>query len=235
MKKQGFTLIELLVVIAIIAILAAILFPVFARAREKARQSSCQSNLKQIGLGLAMYVQDWDQRFPRQYYDPNAPRFPRDGQQIVNRNDYTNYQDYIMPYVKNKQLFVCPSTRRNPQNDAPELDYAFSTWLHGVSEATVERPAQRYMVGDASYEWMQGNFLAEACDGPYPQPYGGQYNPYWGRIQSRHTGMSNVLFVDGHVKAMRIQQMVYDMFVGNGDMRNLPPPNTADPACEYAR
>src|SRR5213592_3764953 len=64
LKKQGFTLIELLVVIAIIAILAAILFPVFAQAREKARQASCQSNLKQIGLACMMYVQDYDEKFP---------------------------------------------------------------------------------------------------------------------------------------------------------------------------
>ena len=69
-RKRGFTLIELLVVIAIIAILAAILFPVFARAREKARQSSCLSNVKQIGLGMMMYVQDYDERFPTLYYTP---------------------------------------------------------------------------------------------------------------------------------------------------------------------
>src|SRR5256885_15549422 len=64
MKKRGFTLIELLVVIAIIAILAAILFPVFAQAREKARQAACMSNLRQIGLAFAQYVQDYDERMP---------------------------------------------------------------------------------------------------------------------------------------------------------------------------
>src|SRR3954449_5967067 len=67
-RKLGFTLIELLVVIAIIAIMAAILFPVFAQAREQARKASCQSNLKQLGLGLAMYTQDYDETYPPPYY-----------------------------------------------------------------------------------------------------------------------------------------------------------------------
>src|SRR6218665_2214986 len=72
MKRHGFTLIELLVVIAIIAILAAILFPVFARARENARRSACQSNLKQIGLGIMQYTQDYDERYPIRYYNNYA-------------------------------------------------------------------------------------------------------------------------------------------------------------------
>ncbi len=89
--KRGFTLIELLVVIAIIAILAAILFPVFARAREKARQTSCLSNTKQIALGFLMYIQDYDETIP-------GARLNIDG-----------WTGMIAPYVKNEQLFVCPS------------------------------------------------------------------------------------------------------------------------------
>ena len=91
--KRGFTLIELLVVIAIIAILAAILFPVFARAREKARQTSCLSNLKQIGLATLMYVQD---------YDEVMPHIQRVGMVIT-------VQTQVQPYMKNEQLWVCPS------------------------------------------------------------------------------------------------------------------------------
>src|SRR5690606_25769067 len=89
--RRAFTLIELLVVIAIIALLAAILFPVFARARENARRTSCTSNMKQMGLGVQMYVQDNDGRYPMSSGDGKWP-------------------DYIFPYVKSTQLFTCPST-----------------------------------------------------------------------------------------------------------------------------
>lgn len=97
--RRGFTLIELLVVIAIIAILAAILFPVFARARENARRSSCQSNLKQIGLGLIQYTQDYDDSLP-------GDSFVAEG-----NSDATNYKwmDAIYPYLKSTQIFDCPS------------------------------------------------------------------------------------------------------------------------------
>lgn len=95
MHRKGFTLIELLVVIAIIAILAAILFPVFARARENARRSACQSNLKQIGLGILQYTQDYDERYPR-----------RDTSAGAN----SSWVGQIMPYVKSEQLFKCPSS-----------------------------------------------------------------------------------------------------------------------------
>ena len=101
--RRGFTLIELLVVIAIIAILAAILFPVFARAREKARQTSCLSNLKQLGLGMLMYAQDYDEKFLVRYYIPD-PTFS-DG---VSSGGYTVYSA-LLPYVKNAQIFRCPS------------------------------------------------------------------------------------------------------------------------------
>lgn len=106
--RRGFTLIELLVVIAIIAILAAILFPVFARARSKARQASCQSNLKQLALGMLMYCQDYDGKFPIS----TPPCVAGDG----NNGLTSPWWMLIMPYVKNEQLFACPSYAHNVNN-----------------------------------------------------------------------------------------------------------------------
>src|SRR5579875_1263967 len=97
MTRRGFTLIELLVVIAIIAILAAILFPVFAQAREKARQISCLSNLKQIGTGISMYVQDYDETFFQLPYTTDPPHL-------------TAWSDLVQPYIKNTAVFTCPDT-----------------------------------------------------------------------------------------------------------------------------
>ncbi len=113
--RRGFTLIELLVVIAIIAILAAILFPVFARAREKARQASCQSNLKQICLGGLMYIQDYDEKV----WMTSAADMGR-----FESNDSPECIWYraIMPYVKNEQIFVCPS------DDGDSALWGSSTW-----------------------------------------------------------------------------------------------------------
>src|SRR5437763_14870133 len=95
-SRNGFTLIELLVVIAIIAILAAILFPVFAQAREKARQTACASNMRQMGLAVQMYLQDYDERFPLAATAPTPTTF-------------LNWHHLVDPYVKNKQVWICPS------------------------------------------------------------------------------------------------------------------------------
>ena len=100
---KAFTLIELLVVIAIIAILAAILFPVFARARENARRSSCQSNLKQIGLGMLQYSQDYDEKLVNAWFGPNG--YDNSGP----TNGRYKWMDAIQPYIKSTQLFTCPS------------------------------------------------------------------------------------------------------------------------------
>jgi prepilin-type N-terminal cleavage/methylation domain-containing protein/prepilin-type processing-associated H-X9-DG protein len=102
--QSGFTLIELLVVIAIIAILAAILFPVFAQAREKARSTSCVSNLKQLALGMNMYANDYDETFPQWKWDQNQVAG------TVNKNNGTTiWWNAIYPYVKNVQVYTCPS------------------------------------------------------------------------------------------------------------------------------
>ena len=109
-QKSGFTLIELLVVIAIIAILAAILFPVFAQAREKARQTSCLSNIKQTGLAILMYVQDYDEQFPlAQFNDWNQP-FPQGSLKWSSTL-------VVQPYMKNRDIYHCPSDPRVPVTD----------------------------------------------------------------------------------------------------------------------
>ncbi|RYX83433.1 DUF1559 domain-containing protein [bacterium] len=99
-QRSAFTLIELLVVIAIIAILAAILFPVFARARENARKTSCLSNIKQMSLGVMQYVQDYDEKYPMAYNYPNN---------AGSSGGYSHWSGMIQPYTKSEQMFVCPS------------------------------------------------------------------------------------------------------------------------------
>ena len=140
-RRQGFTLIELLVVVAIIALLAAILFPVFARAREKARQSTCQSNLKQIGLGFAQYGQDYDGHGPyglegrveatssnwsSRTSDGGAPGIPPTG-------GFTSWNTEIFPYIRNSQVFTCPDACLHPYNEQDPVNFTFAS----VASSTV--------------------------------------------------------------------------------------------------
>src|SRR3712207_739986 len=113
MKRRGFTLIELLVVIAIIAILAAILFPVFAKARESARKASCQSNLKQIGLAINMYTADYDETMPNNPYStvPGVQGGTDDCISGTTRHSYRGWiSNVLMPYAKNTGIWRCPSS-----------------------------------------------------------------------------------------------------------------------------
>jgi prepilin-type N-terminal cleavage/methylation domain-containing protein len=153
-KQSGFTLIELLVTIVIISILAAILFPVFARARENARRASCMSNLKQIGLGFMMYAQDYDEKFPpAMWEDPSTYSNPSTsasahtfieenplnaatpaGKFIVSpgtgKGNYYSWMDFIFPYVKSVQIFTCPSFSNTSQADAPS--YGYNVFISGL-------------------------------------------------------------------------------------------------------
>jgi len=149
LRSRAFTLIELLVVIAIIAILAAILFPVFAQAREKARAISCVSNEKQITLGVLMYIQDYDETFPLYYYcnvigcGNNSPTDPPFSPNVA--DSITGWNEAIYPYVKNVQVFRCPDAPRasglpsiagtvyaaNDQNATGATGYALNARLSG--------------------------------------------------------------------------------------------------------
>ncbi len=182
-SKKGFTLIELLVVIAIIAILAAILFPVFAKAREKARQSSCQSNMKQVALGIGMYVQD---------YDEMMPGFG-DG---VWTGDPGSISGLLNPYVKNYKLFECPSAEANGNNPikcAYFVNGVIEQAGYAVSSAAIAKPAALVLMSEFGYN----------ASATYPRPHyaaagiGGYYG--WPG-SSLHSGGSNFAYVDGHIK-----------------------------------
>ncbi len=187
MRRRGFTLIELLVVIAIIAILAAILFPVFARAREKARQSSCLSNVKQIGLGWLMYVQDYDETCPSVYFQSTPT---------------TYWWDCLTPYLKNDQILLCPS-----QTSSRGYGYnrrAFALYPGYASDgiimklAGIKSPAEKVCFAD-SY----GSRYYLYNDGTDPQD--GTVSTFG--IYPYHNGMGNVVWADGHAKV--VEPMAY--------------------------
>ena len=213
-SAKGFTLIELLVVIAIIAILAAILFPVFARARENARRSSCQSNLKQLGLGLLQYSQDYDEALPVGRYD-NAGLWG------------AGWAGEIYPYVKSSQVYVCPSDSSTATAPATVVSYCYnrsipfsnSGFLGPTAKiAAFNSPVKTVMlcelkgdyadVTDSNESTSQG--LNGVWSGFSPQfvtgPLGGRDisgSYYDTTTQGRHLDGSNYLMSDGHVKWFR--------------------------------
>ena len=215
--KKGFTLIELLVVIAIIAILAAILFPVFARARENARRSSCQSNLKQIGLGFKQYIQDYDEKYP-----------------ILGGADNTGWAIATQPYLKSTQIFQCSSETAPPANVDPTnanygqasganggfTDYFYNTNLAGGGGTTSG-------INESAMNYISNTILNGDGIGSTTVPTGAQggsniasarYNITQEVLPtqptSRHLEGNNYSFADGHVKWLRFGKVL------NGDQSN---------------
>jgi prepilin-type N-terminal cleavage/methylation domain-containing protein len=205
MKKRfhGFTLIELLVVIAIIAILAAILFPVFAQARESARQTTCLSNCKQIGISMAMYTADYDEKFPVQRAD-GLKTLAAGGKEVT-------YYDALAPYIKNQQVWVDPSGQPNGavQMKPPAMGYHMNgnlITLTGLSEAAVASPANCLLMresgaGYAYYEaWLRP--YRGGCDDTFI----GTSNTVWRDAKGKagpHKDGYNLLCADTHAKWYR--------------------------------
>jgi prepilin-type N-terminal cleavage/methylation domain-containing protein len=196
---KGFTLIELLVVIAIIAILAAILFPVFAQARDKARAASCLSNNKQIGLAVAMYLQDYDNTYPAQRAD-GVYIFAAKG-----KDQGQNFYDELMPYCKNEWIWICPSNRLNiwdkiPQLHPPSMGYHMNGNLitaTGLTEAAVAAPSNCQLMREAGYGyvWLQSWLrpFPKDCDA-IVDVNGKSYNSGF------HLNGFNFLLADTHAK-----------------------------------
>ncbi|BCM88786.1 hypothetical protein IAD21_00628 [Abditibacteriota bacterium] len=207
-RRFGFTLIELLVVIAIIAILAAILFPVFARARENARRSSCQSNLKQIGIGVMQYTQDYDEMMPARAHDQGL-------------TTARNWINMLQPYVKSYQLFQCPSNTRNTQGMGDDVTglskvsyaanstenvndgggiFAFNSLTSPISLSAIQNPAttiSNFETNSASSDFVIVKTFFTTQGDP---AWGGGTNP---ALYSGHLSTANYLFADGHVKSLR--------------------------------
>ena len=207
-KRTGFTLIELLVVIAIIAILAAILFPVFARAREKARQTSCLSNLRQIGMGWQMYADDYGERVMpvaldtigdvkywwwTAYNSATSTRIPEGA--------------LLYPYMRNNEINACPSFMNDLVASIGFTGYAYNhvylsplcpdTWqqLPPVSLAAIRSPSETVLFADAArinfsdQTTLEGNTYLDPPSANYPGFHG------------RHNGVGNIVWADGHASA----------------------------------
>jgi prepilin-type N-terminal cleavage/methylation domain-containing protein/prepilin-type processing-associated H-X9-DG protein len=228
-KVRGFTLIELLVVVAIIGLLVAILFPVFARARENARRASCLSNLKQMGLAMMQYVQDYDEQFPTSVTPAPAgtPSSSVPGGFWSGTNIF--WPQLLFPYHKNFQVFLCPS---RPVTDADQHPYFGNYGINqyitpetgsGVKLSVLQAPASVYLCMDAgTYEIRPiAHYSVTQPDGSYSYLPGtgdlgvalvGSYALHAGLTpdyqSGRHFGGVNVAFADGHAKWLKSSEVL---------------------------
>ena len=250
-RKRAFTLIELLVVIAIIAILAAILFPVFAQARESARLTSCLSNMRQLGLALRMYSQDYDETYPNIYQGWG---------QGTNYQEGWQWRNAIQPYTKNKGIMKCPSNPTSDPNGAGVLPPTSpNNWNNNGKGYAMEPDKimpQGYAMNagattwvahdDAGQTWADKSPLKDAAinrpanliaigettwrEGDFGMDWfldgGGQcggHAPYSHRALN---GPSNFVYWDGHAKAKKFAQVIYPLT--QSEMVNNPPTSPTD-------
>ena len=229
-SRRGFTLIELLVVIAIIAILAAILFPVFARAREKARQASCESNLKQLILATLMYAQDYDEKNVYLFYGagPVDRSTPDDGKM----SGYS-WRTVIQPYVKNWQVETCPSAPSGYDNTIRQpgaggwhgLQGSYGYNMTNVSGrpdgqpmSWFQRPANCIALADVD-PCGRECLTVSCCHGSAPWSLTDAASSLgtnaWGQVCStRHNGGSNFAYYDGHVKWQNQNATLFSEYCG---------------------
>jgi prepilin-type processing-associated H-X9-DG protein len=177
----------------IIAILAAILFPVFARAREKARQTSCLNNVKQLSLAVMQYTQDYDEVLPASFYpgNPVGTRF---------------WYEKIQPYVNNTQVQVCPSARTRAIGYGWNYDfigYGSSTTCRTYTLADIKRPAETIMMADA------GNYVIYSPSRYNFEPSPGTVTYDYNAAGLRHNDGANIGFCDGHAKWMHANDYLY--------------------------
>ena len=218
-RRTGFTLIELLVVIAIIAILAAILFPVFAQAREAARRTQCINNCKQLGTALNMYAQDFDENLPAYVFGNPSPTWAS--------WSYASWVPIVQPYIKNNGVFTCPSgnttSYKGPAGSQINVNYGYNEWIQninggwnamsklanggagGAGVADIAVIADTYPQNPGIFnDWTTGTWTGS----PTPKPAGFGLirllcaNGYNGTTCTpRHSdGGASVVFADGHAK-----------------------------------
>ncbi len=226
--RSAFTLIELLVVIAIIAILAAILFPVFAQAREKARATSCLSNCRQTGLAVQMYVQDNDERFPFGHMHD---------MDVDEHGDAPSWLDTVLPYIKSKPLYRCPSDSSplwNAGDEPRETSYGINAYFtpnhepyFGIALGQISSPSECILVTELADARDEDHFMPMLWGNPSKESDPEEQEDEWdldkGEPKSvairRHQGGANYVFTDGHAKAHHFAQ-TWQQVIGNPPTRD---------------
>lgn len=222
-RRSGFTLIELLVVIAIISILAAILFPVFGRARATARKAACMSNMKQLGLGLMQYTQDYDETLPGNEVAQggfNQPLGWLQPQTAGVPETYRNWARDIMPYVKSRQVYICAEAKPRSQDgpaggttEVPEpggnTNYLMNGNVDSVSLARIQSAAELIFLHEVRNFNRVAQVRPARVAGSSPATATTFQHAYYDRL---HSDGANLLFCDGHVKWQRRDTMRFAQF-----------------------